>query len=70
MSGLLSFQCLFGVGMRIWPVFGFHCEQIKAHSTPSPLTSIRGCIFMWSLVWQFDRQFYLEAVLGDISVAV
>ena len=37
MSGLLGlFWCLFGVGSCIWPVFGFHCEQIKAHSTLCP----------------------------------
>ena len=37
MSGLLGlFQRLFNVGTRIWPVFGFHCEQIKAHSTLRP----------------------------------
>ena len=34
MSGLLGLlRCLFSVGTRIWPVFGFHCERIKAHST-------------------------------------
>jgi len=37
MSGLLGlFWCLFGVGSCIGPVFGFHCEQIKAHSTLRP----------------------------------
>jgi len=37
MSGLLGLlRCLFSVGTRIWPVFGFHCEQIKAHSTLRP----------------------------------
>jgi hypothetical protein len=37
MSGLLgSLRCLSSVGTHIWPVFGFHCEQIKAHSTLCP----------------------------------
>jgi len=37
MSGLLGlFQCLFGVEMRIGPMFGFHREQIEAHSTLCP----------------------------------
>ena len=70
MSGLLSCSGVCLAWDRALSLCLVFIASKKSSLHPLPLIYVRGCILRGVSVWQFDRQHYLTAVSGNISLAV